>query len=911
MNDLGVELLAIAARCLFLALFGMVVLLVCRRRGPATAALAAQASLTAMVAVAAMAACPWPRWWSPAAARASLERPSAGHAAAPMAGGLEPVARSPEFPGVKAGVRADDTSWVSAFVAEFGQALRRSSPPDAAQGWRWPAWLAAVYLAGVGLLLLRLALGIAGVRAVRRRAPLIDDPGLLALIEELRDELAVTAPVELRESTEMGTPATVGWRHPAILLPEDWRGWEAAERRAVLAHELAHIQRGDCAACLWARFCLALHFYQPLAHWLAGRLHLHQELAADAWGARIAGGNASYMQTLARLALRRDERRARWPARAFFPVRGTLTRRIEMLRDAKPTTDLRPRRRSAVLTFATLALAGLFLAGLRGPAAPAPAAAQAEVPRRAGTETPPAAGAFDLSLVPASTGMFLIARPAALAACPELQPLAGLLGPEGDIARQLGIGPAQVEQVAVVWLHQAGPGPNRGGPAILPAPTAVIVRLDDAGAMAPLVARLIARPEEAEYAGQKYVGTSGAPNGPALARIDERTIVLSRRTVELKRYLAARLDPGRHHTFDDAWSAMGKNPAALAVDSVFLVQLFDPDEAGPQAAKFDAFSPLWLGAHAHALGLDVTKGLTLELASACNADDDRSAGKVQKTLEALATLAGNALPGMRKGADGRPGGPAALLDVAEALLGSARIERDGKMVHVRAAAPGVDVAALVKGVVLPAQASARSASRRAQSVNHMKMLGLAMHNYHSKFGHFPPAVVIGPDGKTPHSWRVELLPFLEQHSLYTQYKMDEPWDSPANRKVLEARPELFGYPGSGEDPMHSAYFVVVGPKTMFPPGGKGTKIAQVTDGTSWTIMVVEAKRPIPWTKPEDIPFDPDGPLPTLGGYQPESQGFNAAFGDGSVKFVNETVNPSVLKALLTAQGGEVMSADSF
>jgi hypothetical protein len=908
MNGFGVELLAVAVRCLLLALLGIALYLGCRRRGPATAALAAEASLTALVAVAAMAACPWPRWWLPVADRVPSEAQSPGNKVPAAAGKPAAVTGSPESPVAGSGTRAEGASSAGAgtFVVEFVRALGRPSPAGDHAGWRWPAWVAAGYLAGAGVLLVRLALGLGGVRAVRRRARLIDDPGLLALVAELRDELAVTAPVEVRESAETGTPATVGWRHPAILLPVDWPGWEPAEQRAVLAHELAHIRRGDYAACVWARVCVALHFYQPLAHWLAGRLHLHQELAADAWGARISGGSASYLQTLARQALRRDERRARWPARAFFPVRGTLTRRIEMLRDANPTTELRPRRRSAILTFATLALAGLFLSGLRGPMAPAPVRAQAG----ASTEKPVPAGEFDLSLVPSSTGMVLIARPAELLARPEFQPLAELLGPESDMARQVGIGPARVEQLAVVWLHQAGPEPNRRRPGP-PEPTAVVIRLLEAGSMAPLAAKLVARPEEAEYAGQKYVATSGVANGPALVRVDERTLVFSGKTLELKRYLAARLDPGRHHSFDDAWSAMGKAQAALAVDSVFLVQLFDPGQAGPEAVKFDAFSPLWLGAHAHALGLDLTRGLALELTSACNADDDSSAGKVQKTLEALTTLAGNALPGLRKGGAERPREATLLLDAAAALIGSARVERTGKMVHLHASAAGVDVASLVKGAVLPAQASARFAARRTQSVNHMKHLALAMHNYLSQHGHFPPAVVLGPDGKTPHSWRVELLPFLEQQSLYDQYRMDEPWDSPANRKVLEARPELFGYPGSGQDPTHSAYFVVVGPKTMFPPGGKGRRIQEVVDGTSMTIMIVEAKRPIPWTKPEDIPFDPDGPPPQLGGFQPESQGYNAGFGDGSVRFIKESVNPRVLKALLTAQGGEVISADSF
>ena len=78
-------------------------------------------------------------------------------------------------------------------------------------------------------------------------------------------------------------PATVGWRRPTLLLPADWRDWGETDRRAVVAHELAHVRRGDYVAGVWAQFCVAFHFYQPLVHWLTARLRLEQELAADAW----------------------------------------------------------------------------------------------------------------------------------------------------------------------------------------------------------------------------------------------------------------------------------------------------------------------------------------------------------------------------------------------------------------------------------------------------------------------------------------------------------------------------------------------------------------------------------------------------------------------------------------------------
>ena len=154
-----------------------------------------------------------------------------------------------------------------------------------------------------------------------------------------------------------------------------------------------------------------------------------------------------------------------------------------------------------------------------------------------------------------------------------------------------------------------------------------------------------------------------------------------------------------------------------------------------------------------------------------------------------------------------------------------------------------------------------------QTMQNLKLLMLAMHNYHDIHGHFPPAVVMGPDGKTPHSWRVELLPVLDQKGLYEQYKMNEPWDSLTNLKVLAQMPDFFRSPYADPKSANSGYFAFVGRGTVFE-GSEGIKIREITDGTSNTAMLVEAKRNIPWTKPEDIAFDADKALPELGGFAP-------------------------------------------
>jgi len=162
--------------------------------------------------------------------------------------------------------------------------------------------------------------------------------------------------------------------------------------------------------------------------------------------------------------------------------------------------------------------------------------------------------------------------------------------------------------------------------------------------------------------------------------------------------------------------------------------------------------------------------------------------------------------------------------------------------------------------------------------NNLKQLALAMHNYHDVHKHFPPAVVIGPDGKTPHSWRVELLPFLEEQRLYDQYRQNEPWDSPHNKLILRQMPSVFRSPFADEKSTSSSYYALVGRGTVFE-GPEGVRIEHIFDGTSRTLMFVEAKRDIPWTKPADIDFDPDKPVPQLGGFVKGR--FAAACADGS------------------------------
>jgi uncharacterized protein (TIGR03067 family) len=201
--------------------------------------------------------------------------------------------------------------------------------------------------------------------------------------------------------------------------------------------------------------------------------------------------------------------------------------------------------------------------------------------------------------------------------------------------------------------------------------------------------------------------------------------------------------------------------------------------------------------------------------------------------------------------------------------------------------------------------------QKVQSQNNLKQLALAMHSYHDTYNGLPKQAILSKDGKPLLSWRVAILPFIEQNNLYQQFKLDEPWDSPTNKKLLAKMPELYApVRGKPKVPYTTYYQVFTGPTTMFEMGKKAIRLPDVLDGTSNTAMIVEAGEPVPWTKPEDLPFDPKKKeLPKLGGQFPD--GFWIAWGDGSVRWAGRGFDERTMHAVITRNGGEVIDPDKL
>jgi len=223
----------------------------------------------------------------------------------------------------------------------------------------------------------------------------------------------------------------------------------------------------------------------------------------------------------------------------------------------------------------------------------------------------------------------------------------------------------------------------------------------------------------------------------------------------------------------------------------------------------------------------------------------------------------------------------------------------------------VAVIGILVALLLPAVQAAREAARRAASRNNMKQIGLAMHNYAQANKTFPPAYSVDKNGKPLLSWRVLILPYMEGGEIYKQFHLDEPWDSDHNKALISLMPAVYRSPNSALlGQWKSNYLTPRNEKSIFP-GKESIGFAKIRDGTSNTILTLEVPdaSAVVWTKPDDFRYDEDNPLKGLTGMR--AGVFLAGLADGSVRTISSTIDPMVLKALFTRDGGEEIGIDAI
>ena len=198
--------------------------------------------------------------------------------------------------------------------------------------------------------------------------------------------------------------------------------------------------------------------------------------------------------------------------------------------------------------------------------------------------------------------------------------------------------------------------------------------------------------------------------------------------------------------------------------------------------------------------------------------------------------------------------------------------------------------------------SARDAARGSICNKHFKQIGLALLNYEDAYGTFPPAYFADANGRPMHSWRVLILPFLEEHALYSQYDLNESWNGPNNQRLANRMPDVFQCPAATSvTPGFTSYLASVGLGRFFD-GTRSRRKDEITDGLSNTMVMIESPTQVPWLDPLDG-ASADAPVMPTAPHKPHPPRTNVLLADGSVQNLNN-MSPLSIEAMRSISGGE-------
>lgn len=505
---------------------------------------------------------------------------------------------------------------------------------------------------------------------------------------------------------------------------------------------------------------------------------------------------------------------------------------------------------------------------------------------------------LELGYVPPDAALGVVAQPRRVLTAPDMEMLPiEVITAAGK--QHLGFDPAEVEQVVLVAL-----APVLG----MPPQVGVAIRFANPVCQDGVLPMLAQVTVPADLDGKPY--RRGAnPMMPSIFQPDGRTLLVAHDEL-LRKMLANHAKPapgpvsrllGKMEGPPDVAAVLYFDPIRDLVSMAVRQAPLPPPLAGvekiPELVSSVEAQATFLGENAMSLTV--------------RARDEAAAKELEATIDRLMAEARRAIDAEMAKEAARSDDPVQRAAnqysrrLADRMLTSVRPQRTGDSLTLAARGQGqsqVAVIGVLVALLLPAVQAAREAARRSQSANNLKQLGLGLMNYETTYLTFPARASFDKEGKPLLSWRVHLLPFIEELPLYKEFHLDEPWDSPHNRQLIAKMPAIYRNPSSPAKPGTTDYLGVLG-EGLFFEGSKGRRMQDLADGAANTIAVVEVDpdRAVVWTKPDDWQFDPKRPLSGLGKAHPG--GFQALSADCSVRFISAAIDPKVFRDLLTIAGG--------